>query len=563
MSRFRHLGPVLALYRTGDRRMFLAGLVMALTTALAGAALLGLSGWFITASSIAGATVATALAFDVFMPSAGIRLLALGRTASRYGERLTTHDATLEVLAALRERLFRGLALPGAARTLAMRPSRSLFRLTLDIDALDTLYLRVIVPAFAAVGTALAVSVALGFIHPLLGIGTGSLLLAAGLGIPLLASRRAEAFARRRAHALEALRSRAIDLAKGQTDLLMAGRAGAQVSAVTAADKRLAEADRALNRIETDAGFAFGVASAGLLAGILLVAAVLAERGTIGAPAAAFAVLLAMASLEPFAPLRRGAVELGRTLLAARRLAPRLGGETVEIAPQEPARAAVAIRLSDVSAAYDGRTRRALSEVSLVVRHGERVAVIGQSGAGKSTLLLLLAGELPAAGGVIETLPATLLTQRSELFADTLRGNLALAQPDASDADMFAALRAAGLDDFVRRLPHQLDSRLGEAGAGLSGGQARRLALARVLLRDAPVWLMDEPTEGLDGQTARDVMARIAAGSEGRSLVIATHIRREAELADRLILLSGGRIVADVARGSAEYEEMISRLRPD
>lgn len=563
MSRFRHLGPVLALYRTGDRRMFLSGIILALTTALAGVALLGLSGWFITASSIAGASVATALAFDVFMPSAGIRLLALGRTASRYGERLTTHDATLKVLTALRERLFRGWAAPGAARMLAMRPSRALFRLTIDVDALDSLFLRVIVPAFAALGTALAVSVALGFIHPLLGFGTLGLLLAAGLGIPLLASRRAEASARRRAYALEVLRARAIDLAKGQTDLLMANRAGAQVSAVAAADERLAQADRALNRIETDAGFAFGVASAGLLAGILLVAAVLAERGEIGAPTAAFAVLLAMASLEPFTPLRRGAVELGRTLLAARRLAPKLVGETVEIAPQEPAQAAVAIRLRDVSAAYEGRARPALSEISLVVRRGEHVAVIGQSGAGKSTLLSLLAGEMPAATGSVETRPATLLTQRSELFADTLRGNLALAQPDASDADMIAALRAAGLDDFVRRLPRHLDSRLGEAGAGLSGGQARRLALARVLLRDAPVWLMDEPTEGLDGQTARDVMARIGAGSKGRSLVIATHIRREAELVDRLIVLDGGRIVADAARGTAGYQEMLSRLRPD
>jgi len=563
MSRFRHLGPILALYRTGDRRMFLVGLVMALTTALAGAALLGLSGWFITASSIAGATVATALAFDVFMPSAGIRLLALGRTASRYGERLTTHDATLKVLAALRERLFRGWAAPGAARTLAMRPSRALFRLTVDIDALDTLYLRVIVPAFAATGTALAVSVALGFIHPLLGFGTVGLLLGAGLGMPLVASGRAEAFARRRAHALEALRSRAIDLAKGQTDLLMAGRAGAQVRAVTAADERLAEADRALNRIETDAGFAFGVASAGLLAGLLLVAAVLAERGAIGAPAAAFAILLGMASLEPFAPLRRGAVELGRSLLAARRLAPGLGGQPTEIMRRSPTQPDVAIRLWDVSAAYEGRARPALSEISLVVQRGERVAVIGQSGAGKSTLLSLLAGELPAADGAVETQPATLLTQRSELFADTLRGNLALARPDASDADMVAALRAAGLDDVVRRLPRRLDSRLGEAGAGLSGGQARRLALARILLCDAPVWLMDEPTEGLDGQTARDVLARIAAGSKGRSLVIATHIRREAELADRLISLRGGRIIADVARGSAEFEDMLSRLRPD
>lgn len=563
MNRFRHLRAVLALFRSGDRRMLLAGAVLSLATALAGIALLGLSGWFIAATSIAGASVATALAFDVFMPSAGIRLLALGRTASRYGERLATHEATLEVLAALRERVFRGWTSPDMARTLAMRPSRALFRLTLDIDALDTLYLRVIVPAFAATGTALAVSVALGFVHPLLGVGTALLLLAAGLGIPALASRHAEAFARRRVHALEALRSRTIDLVKGRTDLLMANRASAQVRAIAAADRRLAQADIGLNRIEADAGFALGAASAGLLAGVLVVAALLAERDLIGAPAAAFAVLLVMASLEPFASLRRGAVELGRTLLAARRLAPRLGGEEGAAPLAAPSQADVAVRLDDISAGYDGQNDPVLSDVSLTVRRGERVAVIGQSGAGKSTLLALLAAELEPVRGSVEILPATLLTQRTELFADTLRGNLALAQPESTEGEMIAALAAAGLDETVKRLPRGLDTPLGEAGAGLSGGQARRLSLARVLLRGAPVWLMDEPTEGLDGPTARDVVARIDAAAENRSLVIATHIRREAELADRLVLMRDGRIAAEASRGSARYEEMLDGLRPD
>lgn len=563
MSRFHHLRAMLALFRSGDRRMLLAGAVLSLATALAGIALLGLSGWFIAATSIAGASVATALTFDVFMPSAGIRLLALGRTASRYGERLATHEATLKVLAALREQVFRSWASPAAARTLAIRPSRALFRLTLDIDALDTLYLRVIVPVFAATGTALAISAALGFIHPLLGAGTALLLLAAGLGIPALAARRAEVFACRRAYALEALRSRSIDLVKGSTDLLLAGRAGAQIEAVAAADRRLAQADIGLNRIEADAGFALGVAGAGLLAGVLLAVALLAERGDIGAPAAAFAVLVALASLEPFAPLRRGAVEFGRVLLAARRLVPRLMDKAETTALPESAQAGVAARLQSVSASYDGQHRPVLSDVSLTVRRGERVAVIGQSGAGKSTLLSLLAAELAPARGIVEILPAALLTQRTELFADTLRGNLALARPEATEADMIAALAAAGLDDMVRRLPRGLDTPLGEAGAGLSGGQARRLALARVLLRGAPVWLMDEPTEGLDGPTARDVVARIDAAAANRSLVIATHIRREAELADRLVLMRDGRIVAEASRGSARYEEMLSGLRPD
>ncbi|MCR5857315.1 amino acid ABC transporter ATP-binding/permease protein [Mesorhizobium sp. J428] len=563
MSRFRSLRVVLALFRSGNRRMLLAGAVLSLATALAGIALLGLSGWFIAATSIAGLSVATALTFDIFMPSAGIRLLALGRTASRYGERLATHEATLKVLAALRERVFRGWASPAAARTLAMRPSRALFGLTLDIDALDTLYLRVIVPVFAATGTALAVSAALGFIHPLLGAGTALLLLAAGLGIPAVAARRAEAFARRRAYALEALRSRTIDLVKGRTDLLLAGRAGAQIEAVAAADRRLAQADIGLNRIETGAGFALGVAGAALLAGVLLAVALLAERGDIGAPAAAFAVLLALASLEPFAPLRRGAVEFGRTLLAARRLAPQLTDKAGTTALPEPAQAGVAARLRSVSASYDGQHRPVLSDVSLTVRRGERVVVIGQSGAGKSTLLSLLAAELAPVRGSVEILPATLLTQHTELFADTLRGNLALARPEATEADMIAALAAAGLDEMVGRLPHGLDTALGEAGAGLSGGQTRRLALARVLLRDAPVWLMDEPTEGLDGPTARDVVARIDAAAANRSLIIATHIRREAELADRLVLMRDGRIVAEASRGSAKYKEMLDGLRPD
>ena len=163
MSRLSALRPVLALFWAGDRRMLTYGTLLSFTTALAGIALLGLSGWFIAATSIAGLTLVTALTFDVFMPSAGIRLLAIGRTASRYGERLVTHDATLGVLAHLRERVFRRFARADAARGLAANPSRLLFRLTIDIDALDSLYLRVLAPVLVAAGAGLAVTAALAF----------------------------------------------------------------------------------------------------------------------------------------------------------------------------------------------------------------------------------------------------------------------------------------------------------------------------------------------------------------------------------------------------------------
>ncbi|MCB1468333.1 MAG: ABC transporter ATP-binding protein, partial [Rhizobiaceae bacterium] len=216
MSTLAQLRPVAALFLRGNRRNLLFGAALSLTTALAGIALLGLSGWFITATAIAGASIVTALAFDVFMPSAGIRLLAIGRTASRYGERLATHDATLRVLARLRENLFRGWATPDTARDLSMQPSRLLFRLTMDVDALDSLYLRLVVPVLASAGAAVAVAVALAFVQPALGLVVGVVLLAGGLGIPLVAAMRAKGVARRRARALETLRSRAIDLVRGQ-----------------------------------------------------------------------------------------------------------------------------------------------------------------------------------------------------------------------------------------------------------------------------------------------------------------------------------------------------------
>jgi ATP-binding cassette subfamily C protein CydC len=553
MSRLSALRPVLALFWAGDRRMLVYGTLLSFTTALAGIALLGLSGWFIAATSIAGLTLITALTFDVFMPSAGIRLLAIGRTASRYGERLVTHDATLGVLAHLREHVFRGFARADAARGLAANPSRLLFRLTIDIDALDSLYLRVLAPVLVAAGAALAIAAALVFVHPLLGLSSAIVLLAAGLGIPFLASRRAAAFARLRAHALEALRSRSIDLVRGQADLAMTNRLGAQVRAIEAADIRLAQADRALNRAEAGAGFGLGILSAALLAGVLLAAAFLAEAGTIGVPIATFAVLLALASLEPFALLRRGAVACGPRL-TNRSDPPKLGRSAAH---------GMAIRLESVSVGHPGAARSVLSDISVAIRPGERIALVGASGVGKSTLLSLLAGELNASSGNLTVHPCGLLTQRTELFRDTLRGNLALARPGASDTEMIAALEAAGLASYVASLPGGLDTILGEGGAGLSAGQARRLALARLLLRDAALWLLDEPTEGLDGNTARDVVARLDERATGRILVVATHTRREASLADRILVLRDGRIAADVARGTPAFDMELSQLRPD
>ena len=554
--------PIVALFVIQRRGALLTGALLAAATVLAGIALLGLSGWFITATAIAGLSSATAFAFDVFAPAAAIRFLALARTAARYGERLTTHDATLGVLAGLREQVFRNWAQPQTAQRLLKRPARLLFRLTADIDALDSLYLRILVPAAVALCTALAVSVALGLMHPLLGLGAGSWLLLSGFGIPLIAARFAAKPSRRRAHALETLRSRTIDLVAGQTDLLMVGRLAAQREAVLVSDSHLAKADDALNRIEMFVAAGFAIASAMLLGGTLYAVAALADGGVIGGPVAALGLLIALAALEPFAGLRRGAVELGRTVLAAKRIGPNIAPLPSPAAPVRP-QGEVAVRIENATVRYDGSPLLSLRDLSLSLVRGERLALVGASGAGKSTLLALLAQEIEAETGRVETLLASLLTQSTELFQDSLRDNLRLADQHADDARLFEVLATAGLADFVAALPAGLDTRLGEGGFGISGGQARRLALARLLLRDTPLWLLDEPTEGLDGDTARDVLQRLQGQMQGRSVVIATHIRREAMIADRLLILERGRVVDAPRRGEKEFDAALAVLRPD
>jgi ATP-binding cassette subfamily C protein CydC len=558
----RQLRPIAALFLSGKRAMFLAGGLLSAATALSGIALLGLSGWFITATALAGLSVSTALAFDVFAPAAGIRLLALMRTAARYGERLTTHDATLSVLAELRERLFRGWAEPGAAADLIRRPARLLFRLTLDTDALDSLYLRVLAPFAGALCVAAASGIALGFIHPLLGLAAAGLLVVAGIGTPITAAMAARLPAHRRARALEALRSRVIDLVTGQTELMMAGQFRARQSDLIAVDQRLSDSDDALNQIETRVGIGFGIVGAVLLSATLIAVAHLAEAGSIGAPVAALALMVALAAVEPFAALRRGAVELGRTLLAARRIAPRLAPATTTTGSPSPP-SGFSIRLDDVTVRHSGASAPTLTRVALAIRDGERVALIGPSGAGKSTLLALVAGELAAERGHVERRDATLLTQRTELFRDTWRDNLRLADPQAGDDRLLEALDAAGLRQDVEALPGTLGTHLGEGGHGLSGGQARRLALARLFLRDTPLWLLDEPTEGLDGPTARDILRRMIDRAQGRTLLVATHIRREAEFADRLLIMDRGHISAVAERGEPGFDAALASLRPD
>lgn len=544
------------------RRWWLGGAVMASLTVLMGMALLGLSGWFIAATALAGLVPATALVFDVFMPSAGIRLLAMGRTASRYGERVVTHEATLAVLAALREKLFVGWAQPDAARLLQLRPARLLQRLTSDVDALDSLYLRMIVPAVAACGAALLAGVVLGALHWWLGLAVLAWLLLAGGWLTAWLARRSTVPAVQRAVALERLRADAVDMVAGQTELLMAGRLAAQCARVQQCDARVAQADHQLNRLDAKAAAGFGVAGAVALAGVLAAAGYLVHAQVIGAPSAALALLVALTAMEPFAALRRGALEAGRTRLAARRLGARMQQDVQETRlPAPPSGLAFELQAAVVQHA-DG-VLPAVNGVHLQVHKAERVALIGASGAGKSTVMAVLAGEQALTRGTVAALSCVWLTQRVALFQDSVRDNLRLAAPQADDAALWTALEDAGLATDVSAMPLGLDSMLGEGGLGLSGGQARRLGLARLLLAQQQAWLLDEPTEGLDAPTAHDVLLRLMARAQGHTVVMCTHLQREAALADRLIWLEAGVVQAQACRGDTAFDSLLQRLRPD
>ena len=594
MKRNNDMQPVLSLFiRTGGRRLAL-GAGLSTLVVLAGMALLGTSGWFITSAALAG-LAGSAVMFNVFVPSAAIRLLALGRTFGRYAERTVTHDATFGVLAALRERLFRGWATPDAARALLRRPSRLLFRLSGDIDALESVYLRLIVPAGAACGAALLAGLVLANLDWRLGLAMFGWLLAVGWGVTLYVARLARPVALRRVRALERLRAQAIDLVAGQTDLALAGRLPAQCAQLARLDMTLARHDAALHRLDTGAGWLYAVGGHVTVAAVLLAVGALAQQvashpvqqqvehmqtqvGQLGAPAAALALLIALAALEPFAALRRGAIEAGRSWLAMRRVAPRLRqqddadvtvppgtgiGTSIGTGTSIATSTGTALLMHAATVFHPGRTGAALHAVDLHIAVGERVAVVGSSGVGKSTLLALAAGELAAQAGQVWARPATWLTQRTELFCDSLRDNLRLADPAATDAQLWAALQAAGLEQDVRGFAQGLDTLLGEGGLGLSGGQSRRLALARLLLRRADFWLLDEPTEALDGATAADVLARLARHASGHTLLVATHLRREAALADRLLVMKDGRIEADLRRGTPAFDATLGALRQD
>jgi len=522
------------------------GIALSLLTAFASIALLTLSGWFISASAIAGliALDGNTLIFNYMLPAAQIRTLAITRTLGRYGERIVTHEATFRVLAGIRSWFFRQLVPLAPGRLSTMRSGDLLSRMTADIDALDALYLRLLAPAVVAAVGITAVTVFLAFYAPVISLTTGLMLVIASVWVPWIFNRLGSAGAEEIVVLAANFRIRQLDMIQGLADLIANQAYGRFSDKLVQFSDLMISIQRRNNRLSAiSSAFTLLLSQITLLMALML-AAVAFKDGLLSGTDSAVVVFCVIAAFELVTPLPQALQMLGKTQKAARRIR-----QVTEMPPTiTPAAQPLALpgcydlQLNEVSFRYPDQQERVLKNISLVIPQGGKIAIVGPSGSGKTTLLQLLMryydpeqGSVLLAGQDIRQFDADelmscfgVLSQRSQLFAATIRENLLIARPDASLAELNAAVKAAGLENFIGYLPEGLETWVGESGVKVSGGEARRIALARLYLKNAPVLILDEPTEGLDRDTERDVFTALANFSKDKTVVMVTH--REAGL---------------------------------
>ena len=539
---------VLGLWR-GRGGWLLAGILVSIVAALAGLALLAFAGRGVTE----GVTEAAIFAGGAGAALVWLRVFALLRPVARYLDRLVAHAAAFRALADTRVWFFRRLAERLPSGVGFRRTGDLLGRLVSDIDALDRVYLGVLVPAASAAAVVLAIALVLGALSPVLALLVAAPLALALLLPPLLAPGAAEA-GQRVAAAQGSLRAAAVDPLTGIEDTLSAGAEPVAARRVAAEGAALSAAQRALARRGALGGAAGLVLTQAALLGALAWGL---ASGQAAAAGAVLALFLAVAAAETLGLMPRAGAALAAAAASARRLFEAADATAPVVEPARPALppAGHAIRLEGVHFTWAPDRPPVFDGLDLEVPEGARVALLGPSGVGKSTLAALLlklaapqAGRIRLGGADIATLAAddvrariACLTQDARLFDDTIEANLRLARPDAEAAALWRALDAAGIGELVRTLPEGLATRCGEAGARFSGGQARRLALARALLSEAPVLILDEPAAGLDRDTERAFLETLGEATAGRTVILIVHRLIGVERPTRILRLAAGR----------------------
>ncbi len=504
----------------------------------------------------------------LFVAITAVRAFGIGRGVFRYAERLAGHDAALRILADLRVSVYARLERLAPAGLAAFRSGDLVSRLVADIDGLADRWLRVALPYVVAGVTGAGTVAVMTALVPGAGVVVGISLLTVALVAPWLAGLVARRAERQIAPRRGELAAASMDLLRGAGELIAFGAQGAALQRVSAAD-------RAVSRSESRSGLGrgAGAAVAALAAGAAvwgsLVLGVGAVRsGALPGVALAVVVLLPLAAHEVFGGLAPAAQQIPRIRSGAARVAAVLDAPdpvrepaTYAPMPQPP----YDIRIEGLRVGWQPGAPDVLRGVNLTVPAGRRIAITGPSGSGKTTLAMVLLRFLdPAAGKVtlggvdITTLDGDavrtvigLCAQDAHIFDSTLGENLRLARPGADDGELREGLRRARLLGWADSLPDGLATPVGEHGARLSGGQRQRLALARVLLADFPIVVLDEPTEHLDGPTAMALNRDLLEETRGRTVLLITH---------RTDMLAGIDGIARLNDGQIDHVQSIAQF---
>jgi ATP-binding cassette subfamily C protein CydC len=534
---------------------FALGIAVSIVTVAANMALLAVAGWFIASMAAAGLA---GVAMNYFTPAAMIRGLAITRTGGRYLERLITHDATLRLLTGLRVWFYRQIE---PLSMLDLHNGDLLARLRSDIDTLDHVYLRLVTPVVVGL-VCLAGAVAVMWLYsPGVAVANLAVLGVAGVALPGLAYRLGQRPGAAAVETAARLKAASVDWVEGLGELTIFGAATAQRQALGALSRDWITHQRTLSRLA-------GLSSAGvlLLTNLAIVATVFLlvpaiRDGRLQPVDFAPLVMLVMGGFEAVALMPGAWQALGQARAATARLRAFEAREPRVADPAAPAAAPTrdAIRFTDVGVRHEAGGAWALRDVTLAIAPGEHIAVVGPSGAGKSTfanLLLRLVdireGNIrwdgrPLAAYRAADLRARLavVPQRVYLFHTSVRENLLVGRPEATAEQMIAAAEIAGIHDDIMALPDGYDTLVGEEGLRLSGGQIRRVGIARALLRDAPVVILDEPFEGLDRTTAARLWARLARHLAERTLIVVSHDMARVRDFARVLVFENGRLVDD------------------
>lgn len=552
----------------------LCGVLLAVISILANIALLAFSGWFLAAMAFAGIAAAQ---INYFTPAAIIRFLALVRAASRYAERLVTHNATFKLLADLRVNVFSMLegVIPHSLKNL--RSAELLNRVQSDVETLDHLYLGVLLPTLTALICAPILIWAMAIFEP-----TGALLLSLGLltvgvALPFWVHKSSRQSGEGERVLNQALRNAMIDSLDGYKELKLFGGLAKQHEYINQLNQNYCQHQRQQRFI---ACYSTAIVSAVVNVCVLLTLMIVIPQVNLGTRIGTelpMLCLLMLASFECVQGLPLAFAQFERCLRSARNiiaLSPQ-SELSVDVAkevtatpsPQHTIPALGSIEFDRVNFAYPSTSNETnktiLSDINFKIAAGETLAIYGPSGAGKSTLSHLInkfwspdSGKVKINEQCVSTWLSTdlrdqvsTLSQHSYLFMGTIRDNLLMAKPTATDDDIATAIALAGLSEYIAALPNGLDTWIGETGQALSGGEARRLSLAQVLLRDSPVLILDEPTEGLDNVTKQAINQRLQTLLEqqtregkGKAVLLITHDESQRVLAQQKRWLENGQL---------------------